>query len=62
VFGYDVFRRANLAFLEEKIVIMAAGNAIVLLDIAKMKKNYLFGIDGKPIATTTTTITNKVAG
>jgi hypothetical protein len=47
VFGFDVVRRSNIAFLEANIVIMAAGNAVVLFDLSSFKKRYLFGIDGE---------------
>lgn len=47
IFGIDVHRRGNLFFLERHLLVFAAGNAVVLLDTASLKKSYIFGIDGE---------------
>ena len=47
IFGFDVFRRNNLAFVEANVVLYVAGNALVILDLATLKRRYVFGIDGK---------------
>ena len=46
VAGMDTSRRQNVIQVDERTVLYAAGNSIVLLDLLSKKRNFLLGLDG----------------
>ena len=45
VFGIDVSRRDNLAFIRDDTIIYANGNSVIFQNIYFPKKNYLLALD-----------------
>jgi len=45
-FGLDCARRNNLCYIHSNLCLFLSANALVLLDLSTMKKQYIFGIDG----------------
>lgn len=45
-FGLDTARPDNLRYIEPGKVMYAAGNTLVILEVATMKRRVIFGLDG----------------